>query len=90
MEELIPIILFMSIAGVLILRPISKKLGMLLEALARERMASATPARALDETQLDRVTNALERLNNRLDLVDDRVAFVERLVEERPRRRLTG
>lgn len=90
MEELIPIILFMSIAGVLILRPISKKLGMLLEALARERMARATPARALDEAQLDRVTNALERLNNRLDLVDDRVAFVERLVEERPRRRLTG
>lgn len=90
MPELIPIILFMSIAGVLILRPISKKLGMLLEALARERIASASPARALDEAQLDRVTNALERLNNRLDLMEDRVAFMERLVEERPRRRLTG
>jgi hypothetical protein len=88
MEALIPIVLFMSIAGVMILRPISKKLGLLLEAMARER--SPHPARGLDEVHLERITAALERLNNRLDLVDDRVAFMERLTEERPRRRLTG
>jgi hypothetical protein len=88
MEELIPIVMFLCIAGVLVLRPISKKLGLLLEALAKERMAA--PQRNLDDVQLDRITAALERLNNRLDLVDDRVAFMERLVEERPRHRLTG
>lgn len=90
MEELIPIVLFMSIAGVLILRPVTKKLGLLLEAFAKERMAGASPVRALEEAQLERMTNTLERLNNRLDLMDDRVAFMERLVEDRPRRRLTG
>jgi hypothetical protein len=88
MEELIPIIMFLCIAGVLILRPISKKLGLLLEALAKERMTA--PQRALDDGQLDRITAALEQLNNRLDLTDDRLAFMERLVEDRPRRRLTG
>jgi hypothetical protein len=88
MEELIPIVLFMCIAGVLILRPVSKKLGLLLEALAKERLA--TPTRSLDDAQVERITAVLERLNSRLDLVDDRVAFMERLMEERPRHRLTG
>jgi hypothetical protein len=90
MEELVPIVLFMSIAGIMILRPVTKRLGLLLEALAKERMVGASPVRTLDEAQLERITNALERLNNRLDLVDDRVAFMERLVEDKPRRRLTG
>ncbi len=88
MEELIPIVLFLCIAGVLILRPISKKLGLLLEAMARER--TTAPQRTIPEVQIERITSSLERLNNRLDLVDDRVAFMERLVEERPHRRLTG
>jgi hypothetical protein len=90
MEQLVPIVLFMSIAGVMILRPVTKRLGLLLEALAKERMVGPGPGRALDDAQLERITNALERLNNRLDLVDDRVAFMERLVEDKPRRRLTG
>ncbi|HUG40482.1 MAG TPA: hypothetical protein VMM12_08355 [Longimicrobiales bacterium] len=92
MAEFIPIFLFMCIAGVLILRPITKKLGLLVEAVARERMAgvSARPAQALGDAQIDRITTALDRLNSRIDLVDDRIAFVERLVESRPRQRLTG
>jgi hypothetical protein len=88
MEELIPVVLFMCIAAVLIMRPLTKRLGLLLEVLARERMAP--PAPALDDAQIQRVTSVLEQLNRRLDLVDDRVAFMERLMEERPRRRLTG
>jgi hypothetical protein len=90
MEELVPIFLFLCIAGVLILRPVTKRLGLLIEAMAKERAVAPGPARALDEVQIERITTALERLNNRLDLVDDRVAFMERLVEDRPRRRLTG
>lgn len=88
MESLIPIVLFLCMAGVLILRPVSKKLGLLLEALAKERLT--TPHRTLDDAQVERITAVLEQLHNRLDLVDDRVAFMERLVEERPRRRLSG
>lgn len=93
MEELIPIFLFACIAVVLILRPVTKKLGLLIEALAKERMAHAgsrgMPA-GLDEAQVERITSALERLNSRIDLIDDRMVFVERLVERRPARRLTG
>lgn len=90
MEQLIPIFLFMVIGGVLILRPISKKLGLLIEALARERMARTPPEQGIDEAQLIRVTAALDRLNSRMDHIDDRIGFMERLIEERPRSRLTG
>lgn len=92
MEELIPIFLFMCIAGVLVLRPVTKKLGLLIEAMARERMGQSRPAGGeLTEAQLERITAALERLNDRIDRVDDRMSFMERLVEDRNRRqRLTG
>lgn len=90
MEELIPIFLFLVIGGVLILRPVTKRLGLLIEALAKERMGHASAGEGLNAAQLDRITVALERLNNRMDHVDDRMAFMERLVEERPRSRLTG
>jgi hypothetical protein len=91
MEELIPIFFFLCIAGVLVLRPVTKKLGLLIEALAKERMAVARPAGGLGEAQLERITAALDRLNTRIDLIDDRIGFMERLVEDRPgRRRLTG
>ncbi|MBW3554953.1 MAG: hypothetical protein KY466_15715 [Gemmatimonadetes bacterium] len=93
MEEFIPMFLFMCIAGVLILRPVTKKLGLLIEALAKERMAGvaprSTPA-ALEDAQVERIASALDRLNSRIDLLDDRMGFVERLVESRPRQRLTG
>ena len=92
MEELIPIVLFMAIASVMILRPVTKKLGLLIEAIAEDRKARAARVSAgLDEAQLERITIALERLNTRIDRVDDRIGFMERLVDERPRRtRLTG
>jgi hypothetical protein len=92
-EELIPIFLFIVIGGVMIMRPVTKKLGLLIEALAKERMGRArNGAHDLDEAQLIRITAALERLNNRMDHIDDRIGFVERLVEDRPRTRsrLTG
>ena len=90
-EELIPIFFFMCVAGVLILRPVTKKLGLLIEAMAKERMGQVRPVASLDEAQLERITVALERLNTRIDRVDDRMGFVEHLVEDRQRRqRLTG
>jgi hypothetical protein len=90
-EELIPIFLFFVVGGVMVLRPVTKKLGLLIEALAKERLARA-PAAGIDEAQLARITVALERLNTRMDLIDDRIGFMERLVEDRPRsrQRLTG
>lgn len=91
MEELIPIFLFMCIAGVLILRPITKKLGLLVEAVAKERMAGVRPVTStFDDGQIEQVATALDRLNNRLERMEDRMTFMERLIEDQPRRRLTG
>lgn len=96
MEEFIPIFLFMCIAGVLILRPVTKRLGLLIEALAKERLAGAHAREARfgggDEAQADRLANALDRLNARMDRIDDRIGFMERLLESRPasHQRLTG
>lgn len=90
-EELIPIFFFMCVAGVLILRPVTKKLGLLIEAMARERLPPTRRIDALEDSQLERITVALERLNSRIDRVDDRMSFMERLVEDRNRQqRLTG
>lgn len=96
MEELIPIALFFSIAAVLILRPITKRLGLLLEALAKERQGLAAPAAArsqVDERYLARMTSLLDQLNSRIELLEDRLDFVERLgdgEQNRDRRRLTS
>ena len=90
MEEFIPIFFFMCVAGVLILRPVSKKLGILIEAFAKERLAALTPPPHRSGDSMERVANALDQLSSRLDRLDDRILFVERLVEERPRQRLTG
>lgn len=91
MEELIPIFLFICIAGVLILRPVTKRLGLLIEALAKERMVATQPrTTALDEAHVARITASLELLNSRIDRVDDRIGFMERLLESRPGQRLTG
>ena len=84
MEALIPIGMFMCIAAVAILRPITKKLGGLIEVITLERMQ----ARTQDSTSA-RTVALLEHMNRRMDLMEERVDFTERLVSTRggePRR----
>lgn len=83
MEELVPIFLFMCIAAVMIFRPMTKRLGMLLEEMARDRRAMRSP----ENGQMERVVGLLEQLNTRLDLLEDRMEFMERLSDARPRHR---
>ncbi|MEJ2678963.1 MAG: hypothetical protein P8174_07815 [Gemmatimonadota bacterium] len=83
MEELVPIFLFMCIAAVMIFRPMTKRLGVLLEEMARDRRAMRAP----ENGQMDRVVGLLEQLNTRLDLLEDRMEFMERLSDARPRHR---
>jgi hypothetical protein len=75
-EALIPITFFMSVAAVLILRPITKKLGSLLELMTRER----TQVRNTEVTDA-RVVSLLEHMSKRLDAMEERLDFTERLVE---------
>lgn len=75
MEELIPIVLFLSIAAVVILRPISKRLGSLLEAMARERQPTQ-----IDASEIARIRGMIEHVGRRMDLIEERLDFTERLI----------
>lgn len=81
---IVAITLFLSIAAVLIFRPLTRKTGLVLETVARQN----APARR-DDGQ-DRLVAALQQLNGRLDLLEDRLDFVEKLSEGRRRARLAA
>jgi hypothetical protein len=74
-EALVPMTMFVCIAAVLVLRPISKRLGGLIEAATRER----TQARH-DDTNNARVMLLLEQTARRIELIEERLDFTERLV----------
>ena len=77
MEELIPISLFMAIAAVAILRPLTTRAGRLLEAMARERTQTL---KAGEDPDSIRLRALMEHVNRRLDLVEERLDFTERLI----------
>ena len=76
MEILIPIFLFMSVAAVLILRPLTKRLGLVLEMMSRDRQ----PVRGADDTDVARLRVHLDHVSKRLELMEERVDFTERLI----------
>lgn len=78
MEALIPISLFFCVAVVLILRPITKKLGGLIEAVTRDRNQTRT-----DDSGNARLTILLEQMIRRVDVIEERLDFTERLVASR-------
>ncbi len=76
------VILTLTVGGVILLKPISNKLGHLLEAMAKER---ASP-RLNDELRL--VRELLETMNARIDLMEERQEFTEALLSDPDRKRL--
>lgn len=85
MEFLIPISLFFSVAAVLILRPLTKQLGRFLEALTRERTHAPPALQISQDTDSARTLLLLEHVVKRLDAVEDRLDFTERLVSTNQR-----
>ena len=77
-EELIPIFLFASIAAVAIFRPLTKRIGLVIERAYEERRFNAEP-------QLQRLTQLVERLVDRMDSLEDRLDFTERVLERERR-----
>lgn len=75
MEELIPIIMFMCIAAVLILRPLTKRLGMVIEQAVKDRQTSR-----VEQAEVSRLQTEIDYLSKRLNLVEERAEFTERLV----------
>lgn len=70
-----------SVAGVLIFRPLTRQLGELLEQMRRDRQ------KKLEESDIARITGLLERLADRMDRIEERQEFTERVLEAPDKRR---
>lgn len=71
----------LSIAGVLILRPLAKHVGKILELRASERYERPK----VSDEDIGRLTDAVSRLADRLEALEDRQDFTERLLDaQRP------
>ena len=71
-------VMFISIAAVLILRPLSSKLGDLLVMMRKEKLAESA-----GKAELQHIVNLIEKLDNRLALLEERQDFADRLLESR-------
>jgi hypothetical protein len=82
------IVLTLTVGGVLVLRPIAKRLGALLEVMTREKLDGG---QRRDLTQL---RDQLDTLSQRFQLMEERQEFTERMLEHRehpePRRLADG
>jgi hypothetical protein len=67
------IVFILTVGGVMVLRPIAKRLGDLLEVYARERRDGL-------EGDVHQIRDLLETMNARLQLMEDRQDFTERLL----------
>lgn len=85
MEEflalMIPIVFILAMASVLILRPITKRLGDALHQMQQDRHETR-----LDQGQLDQIRALVESVQDRLELVEQRQSFFESLLESRAQR----
>ena len=66
-------LLILTTGGVLVLRPIAKRLGELIEVMTRERLSG-------DRDQQTHMRELLETMSQRLALLEDRQDFTERLL----------
>jgi hypothetical protein len=74
------IVLILTVGGVLILRPISKRIGDLLELYSRDRQSGL-------QAEVQQLRDLLETTSARMQLLEERQDFTERLLAE-PRKEL--
>ncbi len=75
----VPTVFIVTVGGVIVLRPIAKRFGTLLDAMARER-SGAPPE------EIRRLGEAVATVNDRLTLLEERLDFTERLIGPRASR----
>jgi hypothetical protein len=80
---MVPITAILTTGTVMILRPITRELGGLLQAMTHERRLRAAPAPAPDMTQ---VRDLLSAIDGRLSLMEERQDFAEALLSGAERR----
>ena len=77
--------LILTVGGVILLRPLAKRLGILLEVYAKEQQSGL-------QGDVGQLRDLMETMNARLQLIEERQDFTERLLSsgERPRSPLHG
>ena len=70
---IVAIVFFITVGGVLVLRPIAKRIGDLLEIYARDRQAGV-------EGEVRQVRDLVETMNARLQLLEERQDFTDKLL----------
>lgn len=83
--SMIPITLFLTIGGVLVLRPLTRRLGLLIEASARAKSGEGMPLHQIEQLHTQLETQAL-----RIEHLEQKLAFTESLLEARSSRFLGG
>lgn len=76
---IVAVVFFLTVGGVIILRPIAKQLGGLLEAMAQEKQSGL-------QNEVSQIRDLLETMNGRLQLLEERQDFTERVLSG-PRKR---
>jgi len=76
---IVGVVFILTIGGVLVLRPIAKRIGDLLEAMSREKQAGL-------ESDVNHIRDMLESTNARLQLMEERLDFTERLLSGEKKR----
>ncbi len=70
---IVSVVFILTVGGVAVLRPISKRVSELLELYSRDRQEGV-------ESHLHQIRDLLETMNARVQLMEDRQDFTERLI----------
>jgi hypothetical protein len=70
--------LMLSIAGVLILRPLTKRIGDMIELRAKAKHPH--PDHQINSEDMERLTDVVSRLTDRIESLEERQDFAERLL----------
>lgn len=81
---MVPITGILTIGTVMILRPITREMGGLLQAMTQERRLRAAPAPAAPD--MAQVRDLLANIDSRLSLMEERQDFAEALISGGERR----
>lgn len=80
---IVGVVFILTTGGVLILRPIAKRVSELLEVMAREKQSGL-------ESDVAQIRDLLETMNARLQLMEERQDFTERLLAGEKRKEQIG
>lgn len=82
---IVAVVGIVTFGGVMVLRPIAKKAGDLMEALSREKQSGL-------QNDVGQLRDILETMNARLALMEERLDFTERLLsgQKRPESLVAG